>query len=156
MVAEIKKYLLIIALVVGLLTPGWFRQPSTNALASGPGNLSQLENVETGADAVTIHPLAVQEGNDYASQVLLDPWDMQEFSDISRYLNELNVVTHLEQIQVVDGIFSAVTASSDPQFYTLFPGYQSSIDVLSMPVKPGSLFPIDFEPLSLLLQPDAN
>jgi hypothetical protein len=87
--------------------------------------------------------MKVREGNDFASQVLVDAWDLEEYSDISRYINESNVMEHLTNIQVNGGRFSATTASNDPQFYTLFPGYRSSIDSTNIPVKSGDQFPID-------------
>lgn len=100
-------------------------------------------NLPNPMSEVSIFPLKVGEGNDFATQVLKDPWNMQEFADISAYLNESNVVTHLDQILVTDGIFSAHTVSSDPQFYTVFPGFQSSIDAINDPIKIGSLYPIE-------------
>ncbi len=93
--------------------------------------------------AVSISPSTVKEGIEFATRELTDPWNMLEFSDISRYLNESNVVQHLTNISVQNGIFSAQSASTDAQFYTIFPGYQSSIDSLNIPVRSGSVFPID-------------
>ena len=67
------------------------------------------------------------ESNDFATQVLRDPWDMNEFSDISQYLNTSGQSVTLQNIQVANGIFSAQSATSDPQFTVLFPGYQTAM-----------------------------
>jgi hypothetical protein len=127
-------------LLVGFSQSGVFMLPIAHAAqADITPPPAEFDN----ALAVSISPSKVKESNDFATQALMDPWDMTEFSDISRYLNESNVVQHLTNIQVANGVFSARSQSTDAQFYTIFPGYQSSIDSLNIPVLPGSLFPID-------------
>lgn len=76
---------------------------------------------------VAAQSVTVREGNDFATQVLRDPWDMNEFSDISQYLNNSGQSINLQNIQVANGIFSAQSATNDPQFTALFPGYQTAM-----------------------------
>jgi hypothetical protein len=78
----------------------------------------------------------VGEGFDFATRVLSDPWDMEQFTDISQWLN--NASTYLLNIQVANGVFSATTAASYSEFYALFPGY-----ILGMNTgKIGAMYPI--------------
>lgn len=63
------------------------------------------------------------EGFDYATQVIGDPWDMSQFSDISQWLNRLAPGNYLLNIQVQDGVFSAFSDSGDAYFFTLWGGY---------------------------------
>jgi hypothetical protein len=108
--------------------------------ARAEGTTPQPESPD---QTVSISPTKVKEGNDFATQILADPWQMNEFSDVSRYINESGVVQHLNNVQVANGLFSATSASSDAQFYTLFPGFQSSLDSVNYPVLSGSIYPID-------------
>ncbi|HOU12361.1 MAG TPA: hypothetical protein PKZ84_04535 [Anaerolineae bacterium] len=101
--------------------------------------ITQTVTVDANVQNVTLSLFAVPEGRDFATWVLTDPWDMQQFSDISMYLNESNVAIHLQDIQVADGIFSARSADTDAQFFTLFPGYQSAINA----GKVGSRYPVN-------------
>ena len=80
----------------------------------------------------------IREGNDYATQVFRDPWDMNEFSDISQYLNNSGQNVYIQNIQVANGIFSAQSATVDPPFTALFPGYQTAMLI----GKVGHNFPI--------------
>lgn len=98
---------------------------------------------ETPEQTVSISPTRVKEGNDFATQVLADPWEMNEFTDVARYINESGVVQHLVNVQVANGVFSARSNSSDAQFYTLFPGFNSSLDSVNYPVLSGTIAPID-------------
>ncbi|MFV2044458.1 MAG: hypothetical protein ACC700_14645, partial [Anaerolineales bacterium] len=52
---------------------------------------------------------------------------MDQYSDVSMYINESIVAIHLQNIQVSGGVFSAQSVTTDAQFHVLFPGYQSSI-----------------------------
>ncbi len=80
-----------------------------------------------------------KEGNDFATQVLGDPWDMNEFSDIATYLNNSNQTQYLTNVSVSNGVFSAASVGSDPQFTLLFPGYLGAMSI----GKIGYNFPID-------------
>lgn len=67
----------------------------------------------------------VAEGNDFATHVLRDPWDMSAFTDISLGFNNSGQTNYLQNYQVQNGIFSAqATSSADGQFPLLFPGYR--------------------------------
>lgn len=82
----------------------------------------------------------VTEGNDFATQVMRDPWDMSEFTDISHYLNPAGSPTLLTDIQVNSGIFSAhSTITKQGAFYPLFPGYIESLLI----GKIGAQYPIN-------------
>ena len=82
----------------------------------------------------------LREGNDFATLVLRDAWDMSEFTDISQYLNQSGQANLLQNISVQNGIFSASsTSNSDAQFFVLWPGY----DTAMMPGKVGHNYPID-------------
>src|SRR5215212_2600496 len=66
----------------------------------------------------------VAETKDFATQVLRDPWDMSELTDISQYLNGSGQRNLVQNISVTDGVFSAQsTSAKDADFYPLFPGY---------------------------------
>ena len=66
------------------------------------------------------------EGNDFATQVLRDPWNMDEFSDISQCLNQSGQANILQDIKVEDGLFSARSVD-DAHFFALFPGYYTAM-----------------------------
>lgn len=82
---------------------------------------------QAAGESVTLSTFLAAEGNDFATARLRDPWDMDEYSDVSMYINESNVAIHLQNIQTSGGMFSAQSVGNDAQFHTLFPGYQSSI-----------------------------
>jgi hypothetical protein len=68
------------------------------------------------------------EGRDFATLRLRDPWDMQQFSDVSQALNSSGQADYLQDIQVADGIFSATsTDAKDAQFFALWPGYYTAM-----------------------------
>jgi hypothetical protein len=78
-------------------------------------------------DERSLHVLP--EGRDFATQILRDPWDMSEYSDISRYMNGDGEAINLADITVQDGTFSARSLVSDNWFYLLFAGYQTALMV---------------------------
>jgi len=94
------------------------------------------ENRQASAAAI------VPEGNDFATRVLADPWDMSEYSDVSQYMNSDDTQFNVTNINVADGIFSATSvAKTDPdaQFFVLFPGYGPVLPV----GKVGAVYPIE-------------
>lgn len=92
------------------------------------------------ASAMEAGYFEVTEGNDFATQVMRDPWDMSEFTDISHYLNPSTSPTLMTNIAVNDGIFSArSTSARQASFYPLFPGYDDALQV----GKIGAVYPID-------------
>jgi hypothetical protein len=89
---------------------------------------------------VTIRPAAsepldvVAEGRDFATQVLHDPWDMKEYTDVSQYLNASGNYITLDNVSVADGLFTAREFNNpdvgpDAGFHVLFPGYTSALMV---------------------------
>jgi hypothetical protein len=80
----------------------------------------------------------VPEGRDFASQVLRDPWDMSEYSDVSAFINGDGEVINLNNITTNDGLFSAHSLVADNWFYVLFAGYQTAL----MTGKIGHNYPI--------------
>ena len=66
------------------------------------------------------------EGNDFAAQVLRGPWDMNEYSSISQYINQSGQANILQDIKVENGIFSARSVD-DAHFFPLFPGYYTAM-----------------------------
>ena len=96
-----------------------------------------LPNIKASSTPLEIVP----EGRDYATQVLHDPWDMEQFSDISQYLNNSGQAANIQNISVANGLFSA-QAISDAQFSILFPGYRTTTGT-GIPVgKLGIIYPI--------------
>lgn len=65
--------------------------------------------------------IVLPEGYDFATQVLGDPWDMKEFTDISVGLNNGGQDIHLEQVRVENGVFKSISVTNDPQFSPLWP-----------------------------------
>ncbi len=93
-------------------------------------------SVSAQADGQPEAAYSVGEGFDFATRVLSDPWDMEQFTDISQWLN--NSTTYLLNIQVANGVFSATTAGSYSEFYPLFPGYIHGMNT----GKIGAMYPI--------------
>jgi hypothetical protein len=92
-----------------------------------------------------IYPMPVlAEGRDFATLVLRDAWDMQEYSDVSQYLNQSGQSIQITDVQVENGVFSARSVDShdaDANFHVLFPGYDQAL----FTGKTGHNFPIDAE-----------
>lgn len=74
----------------------------------------------------------IAEGDDFATVVLGDPWDMAQLSDIVQ-------PTHIDSISLSDGILSGFSTSNDPYFWVLHPGYPSVQNI----GKNGTNYPID-------------
>ncbi len=93
------------------------------------------------AQSQPIRAVTLAEGHDFATKVLREPWDMDEYADISQYINQSGQVNYLENVSVANGIFSATSNSdyNDAQFFALWPGYQTAI----LNGKVGNKFPID-------------
>ncbi len=89
----------------------------------------------------------VAEGRDFATQVLRDPWDMKEYTDVSQYLNASNNYVSLDNISIADGLFSAREINKvDAGFFALFPGYDNALQV----GKVGNNYPIPTSSFSCL------
>jgi hypothetical protein len=84
---------------------------------------------ETGSVDV---PTSMQrEAPDFATLALGNAWDMNEFEDISQYLNGAGRHPSLTDIQVQNGVFSATSIGDRTNmiayFFPLFPGYPNFI-----------------------------
>lgn len=79
----------------------------------------------------------IKEGNDFATQVLRDPWDMEEFFDVSQGIAAQG--TNLSEINVQNGVFSAKTTQDSNFFFALYPGYEPGL----IHDKVGARHPID-------------
>lgn len=118
------------------------------ALALSPIRPSQAENLPpprtptATPSATTTAPPAtsatIGEGRDFASLVLHDPWDMNEYSDVSMYINRSGQLNSLQNMTIQNGVFSASGTDSDPWFHVLFPGYETAMLI----DKVGAQYPI--------------
>jgi len=89
-----------------------------------------IVTVPIGADvSVAAQVGVVPEGNDFATEVMRDPWDMSEFSDISQWLNRTGPENYLLDIQVENGLFSARSASGGSYFFILYGGYPPGVRI---------------------------
>jgi hypothetical protein len=71
----------------------------------------------------------VNEGSDFATQVLRDPWDMSQFSDVSQGLNQpgYELVTNISYQNEVFQATSTSITKPDAQFFLLWPGFQQDM-----------------------------
>ncbi len=74
----------------------------------------------------SVSPSITPEGNDYATEVLGNAWDMNSLSEISKYFESSGVLVDLTNVQFQNGIFSARSTDGQAYFYPLFPGYGDS------------------------------
>src|SRR5258706_6611313 len=69
----------------------------------------------------------VPESPDFATQVLRDPWDMNQYTDISQYLNESGQRYLVSSPSVANGQFTGQSVGDanhgNAYFFPLFPGY---------------------------------
>lgn len=86
------------------------------------------------AQAETVHGSAttVAESTDFANQILRDPWDMSEYSDVSMYINESAQRIHIQNMSISNGIFAGTSAGNDTDglnayFFPLFGGYHETM-----------------------------
>jgi hypothetical protein len=80
-----------------------------------------------GQQTWALTPSNYPEGKDFATQVMRSPWNMSEYSEISQYINHAGQEILLQNIKVENGVFSAKSATTDAQFYPLFPGYWTAM-----------------------------
>lgn len=92
--------------------------------------------------SVSIASGVIPEAPEFATQILRDPWDITEYTDISRDLNGMSTKYYIRDLQHADGIFSATTVTghgSDAYIPLLYTG-NSPETLLSL--KDGGLNPI--------------
>ncbi len=116
------KKLLLIPLIFILILPALWN--------TKPGEAQSENAIETN--------FTLKEGNDFATRILADPWDMTNYADISQGLN-LSPGNYLDNIQVSNSLFSAHTLGNYSDFYPLFPGYEPAVNS----GKIGARFPIN-------------
>jgi hypothetical protein len=125
-----KRVISVTLLIVCILT---FKGLSTNS------SVAAQQDTITAPEAVS-----VAESQDFATRQLKDPWDMSEFSDISRYLNTSGQRDTVKNVLVQDGVFSGtsvgdITTGKNGYFFVQHPGYYDTIPV----GKDGALYPIN-------------
>lgn len=92
--------------------------------------------------AVTVPTAAFAEGNDFATRVLGDPWDMSNYADISHALNESGQRRLVNNPTMANGAFSgssfndANNGDGNPYIFPLYPGYtgDGSPDPVAVPL----------------------
>lgn len=94
--------------------------------------LITLTPVAAHINSVVIPTDPISESKDYATLAWRDPWDMNEYSDVSQYINESGNRDVVRNINVSNGVFSATSFGSaatagNGWFFTLFPGYETTI-----------------------------
>lgn len=91
-------------------------------IATGAGLFSEF--TFTLNDPPNNQPLRVAEGEDYATLILGNPWDMSESTDI-RPVGPMNRNTHqgFRDVSFENGVFRGVTISNDSYFWLLHQGY---------------------------------
>lgn len=126
-------FILLLLLAIGSLSAGVFAQTAQ-------------------PQAVTVPSAPVAEGNDYATRVLGQPWDMRSFEHLSYFFNESGQRRQINNPSVTNGVLSgtsfndAVTGDGNATFFPLFPGYigESDSDPLILPLNDlvGANYPI--------------
>lgn len=127
--------LLIPAVLLNWPALGW-------AQSGAPSSLQQ--NTTANRNQVTAPAAPVSQGNDFATLELRDPWDMDQYSDISQYMNESAQRDLIRNVSVADGIFSGYSVGEgitggNAYFSLLFPGYLEATKA----GKIGYRYPID-------------
>ena len=121
---------------------GWSRVLVISLLAAVLAiPFTSLSLVDAEPASVSFLDQPVAESNDYASAVLGDPWDMDDYRDVSLYFNESGQRLVVDSFDVQDSVFSGHSEGNDPQngwFHVLFPGYLNTIHS----GKVGSKYPI--------------
>jgi len=90
----------------------------------------------------------VRPADDFATQAFQDPWDMNQRTDIGWFTFGVdNPPSNLQNPMVANGIFSAVSLNTDPNFWVLDTGVPSA----APNGKNGESFPIDASKYKRLL-----
>jgi hypothetical protein len=124
-----NKYLLVLIIFTILIV-----------LSFASGSVNQA----VGTSSSEVIAARIPESDEFATLVLRDPWDMEQFSDISQYLNESGQRDIIRNPTVSNGIFSGTTvgdikAGTNGNFFPLFPGYETAMLI----GKVGHRYPID-------------
>jgi hypothetical protein len=89
-------------------------------------------------------PATLPESRDFATLVLHDAWDMNQYSDVSQYLNESGQRSVATNLAMANGQFTGQSVGNDSTgtnayFFPLFPGYLTAMLI----GKVGYRYPID-------------
>jgi len=76
----------------------------------------------------SVQSTVIKEGNDFATRLLLKPWDMDVYTDISHWINHAGASNYINNIAVDQGKFSGTASGNYSEFYVLFPGYQPGMN----------------------------
>jgi hypothetical protein len=91
---------------------------------------------------------AIRPADDFATQAFQDPWDMSQRTDIGWFTFGVDSPpSNLQSPTVASGIFSAVSANADPNFWALDTGHLDAAPTN----KNGEKFPIDASKYKRLL-----
>ena len=83
----------------------------------------------------------VAESPDFATLELRDPWDMEQYSDISQYLNESGQRSLVSSPAVANSLFTGQSVGNagngnTAYFFPLFPGYETTMLVTASQSRP--------------------
>ena len=83
---------------------------------------------------------AVKAADDFATQTFQDPWDMNQRTDLGWILNSVDgPVPGINSVSFAGGLFTGVTANTDPSLFFLESGFPAGI---SSPIgKIGTVYP---------------
>ncbi|MBI4890745.1 MAG: hypothetical protein HY821_08990 [Acidobacteria bacterium] len=105
------------------------------ALLLSPGPASAQITVSQPATVESIRPAA-----DFATRSMQDPWDMNQRTDLGWYTSSVDQpASNLSGLSFTNGVFSATSANTDPNFWLLDPGNPYAVNT----GKIGTKFPID-------------
>jgi hypothetical protein len=121
--------------------------PQASFASYGAGELQDEPLGDTGIGSHTITQPdgtgdTLPEGDDFATTVLDDPWDMATISDIyNERTQDINSVAGIKRMTIDAGLLTGTSSTTDPYFWLLYPGYENvGID---SPGKYGVNTPID-------------
>lgn len=82
--------------------------------------------------AATTQTIVTGESRDFATLVLREPWDMDQYADVSQYLNESGQRRLVRDVRVENGIFTGVSEGTaangdNAYFFPLFTGYETTM-----------------------------
>lgn len=99
---------------------------------------------------VTVSPTVIKEGNDYASQNIQNPWDMDDIHDIHFQGGTYPKYSNLSNVAITANGLECDFIAPDPNFIVLYPGYSHPpVDIPDGYIT-GKKYPIDSSKYSTL------
>jgi len=101
------------------------------SLASGPIGFQDEPTVDTGIDSHSVtQPDGVgdtlPEGDDFATTVLGDPWDMAGITDTyNEQTKNINSTAGTNRMKAEDGLVTGTSSSDDPALFLIYPGFEN-------------------------------